>query len=115
MNNLVHVHFGQRGVALIGPTCHLIAYVVIALHPPYPVLVLVFILAGFGNGLLDAGWNAHIGNLANPNEVLGFLHGFFGLGAVLSPLIATSMVTRAGFMWYSFYYVMVRALLNFRE
>lgn len=108
LNNLIHVRFGQRGVALIGPTCHLIAYVVIALHPPYPVLVLVFVLAGFGNGVLDAGWNAHIGNLANANEVLGFLHGFYGLGAVLSPLIATTMVTKSGFQWYAFYYVMVR-------
>lgn len=113
LNNLIHVHFGQRGVALIGPACHLIAYVVIALHPPYPVLVLVFILAGFGNGLLDAGWNAHLGNLANANEVLGFLHGFYGLGAVLSPLIATAMITRARFMWYSFYYIMVSGWLNF--
>jgi len=110
-NNLIHIHFGQRGVAFIGPGCQLIAYVVIALHPPYPVLVLVFIIAGFGNGLLDAGWNAYVGNFANANEVLGFLHGFYGLGAVLSPLIATTMITKAGFMWYSFYYIMVRVLL----
>lgn len=115
LNNLVHVRFGQRGVALIGPGCHLISYVVIALHPPYPVLVLVFSLAGFGNGLLDAGWNAHVGNLAHSNEVLGFLHGFYGLGAVLSPLIATTMITRAGLMWYSFYYIMVRESCWFRQ
>lgn len=107
LNNTIHVHFGQRGIALMGPGCHLIAYIVIAVHPPYPVLVVVFILAGFGNGLLDAGWNAHVGSLANANQVLGFLHGFYGLGAVLSPLIATTMVTRAGLQWYSFYYIMV--------
>jgi fucose permease len=111
LNNTIHIRFGQRGVALIGPACHLAAYIVIALHPPYPVLVLVFILAGLGNGLLDAGWNAHVGNLANASEVLGFLHGFYGLGAVLSPLIATAMITKAGLMWYSFYYIMVRGLL----
>ena len=109
VNNFVHVHFGQRGVALIGPCCHLIAYLTIALHPPYPVLVVVFILAGFGNGILDAGWNTFIGNLANANELLGFLHGFYGLGAVLSPLIATSMVTKGNLPWYSFYYLMVGA------
>jgi hypothetical protein len=34
----------------------LIAYVVIAVHPPYPVLVVIFMLAGFGNGLADAAW-----------------------------------------------------------
>ncbi|KAF1915127.1 major facilitator superfamily domain-containing protein [Ampelomyces quisqualis] len=106
-NNAIHLKFGQRGVA-IAPTCHLVAYIVIAVHPPYPVLVVIFMLAGFGNGLADAAWNAWIGNMANPNEVLGFLHAFYGLGAVLAPLIATTMMTKGQKLpWYYFYYVMI--------
>jgi len=47
--------------------------------------------------------------MANPNEVLGFLHAFYGVGAVLSPLIATTMITKGSKLpWYTFYYVMVR-------
>ncbi|KAH7072230.1 major facilitator superfamily domain-containing protein [Paraphoma chrysanthemicola] len=107
LNNLIHVYFGQRGVAILGPACHLAAYIGIALHPPYPVLVVVFILAGFGNGIEDAGWNAWAGNMANANEVLGFLHGFYGLGAVLSPLAATTLIAKSGWMWYQFYYLML--------
>lgn len=42
-------------------------------------------LAGFGNGLEDGGWNAWIGNMQNANELLGFLHGAYGLGATISP------------------------------
>lgn len=68
----------------------------------------LIVLAGFGNGLADAAWNAWIGNMANPNEVLGFLHASYGVGAVLSPLIATTMITKGNKLpWYSFYYVMV--------
>ncbi|KAJ5169242.1 uncharacterized protein N7482_004836 [Penicillium canariense] len=107
LNHRIHSTLGQRGVALIGPGCHLIAYVVNCVHPPYPVLVVSFIFAGFGNGLEDAAWNAWIGNMANANELLGLLHGVYGLGAVLSPLIATSMIARANMPWYYFYYVMV--------
>ncbi|KAG9186505.1 hypothetical protein G6011_09613 [Alternaria panax] len=108
LNNSIHLKFGQRGVAVIAPTCHLIAYIVIAVHPPYPMLVVIFMLAGFGNGLADAAWNAWIGNMANPNEVLGFLHAFYGVGAVLSPLIATTMITKGSRLpWYTFYYVMI--------
>ena len=71
-------------------------------------------LAGFGNGLADAAWNAWIGNMANPNEVLGFLHAFYGLGAVLSPLIATTMITKGNRLpWYYFYYVMVSSCFTF--
>ena len=112
LNNFIHIRFGQRGVAFIGPCCHLFAYLGIALHPPYPVLVVVFILAGFGNGLQDAAWNAWVGNMANSNEVLGFLHGFYGLGAILSPLAITSLITKVEWPWYAFYYIMVCIFLS---
>jgi fucose permease len=106
---MVHLKLGQRGVAIICPLCHLTAYVVTAVHPPFPVIVIFFILAGFGNGLLDAGWNAWIGNMSNANEVLGLLHGCYGLGATIGPLVATSMIAKAGLPWYAFYYLMVSA------
>ncbi|KAK9780078.1 putative Major facilitator superfamily domain-containing protein [Seiridium cardinale] len=107
MNNWIHHNFGQRGVAFTAPVCHLIAYLIIALHPPYPVLVIAFTIAGYGNGLADAAWNAWIGNMDHANEILGFLHGLYGLGAVISPLAATSMVTKANLPWYTFYYLML--------
>ena len=45
--------------------------------------------------------------MANANELLGFLHGFYGLGATIAPLIATTMVAEGGLQWYYFYYVML--------
>ncbi|KAH7385224.1 major facilitator superfamily domain-containing protein [Phaeosphaeria sp. MPI-PUGE-AT-0046c] len=88
------------------PFSDLVAYIGIVLHSLYPVLVVNFILARFGNGIEDAGWNIWAGNMANANEVLGFLPVFNGLGAVLSPLAATSLITKSGWMWYEFYYIM---------
>lgn len=44
------------------------------------------------------------------NEVLGFLHGAYGLGGVLSPLITTALITKAGLGWWTFSYVMIGAL-----
>lgn len=104
-NNAIHTRFGQRGVAILSPGAHLIAYIVVFLHPPYPVLVLAFIFAGFGNGLADCAWNAWVGSMANANELLGFLHGFYGAGAMVAPTIATSLVTKANWPWYRFYYI----------
>lgn len=109
VNNVIHMRLGRRGIAFLGPGIRVISYTVTCLHPPYAVMVIFFILAGFGNGLEDAAWNAWIGNMKNPNEVLGVLHGFYGLGATLSPLIATTMVTKANLQWYTFYYVMLGA------
>ncbi|THX54302.1 MFS general substrate transporter [Aureobasidium pullulans] len=111
INNSIHMKFGQRGVAFIAPTAHLIAYIIICLHPPYPVLVVAFVLAGFGNGLVDSAWNAWIGAMQNANEILGLLHGSYGAGATIAPLIATSMISKAGLPWYSWYYVMIGVAL----
>ncbi len=106
-NNRVHMNFGQRGVAILGPGLHTAAYLAICLHPPYPVLVVAYIFVGYGHGLLDAAWNAWLSNMANANEMMGFLHGFYGLGATLGPLVATSLIAKAGWPWYAFYYFMV--------
>ena len=92
---------------MLGPGARLIAYVVISLHPPYPVLVIAFMLAGFGTGLEDAAWNAMIGPMKNANQVLGVLHGFYGLGGVVAPLVSTTMVTQAHLPWYYWYYLMI--------
>lgn len=109
LNNWIHTRFGQRGIALLCGGCHLAAYVIACLHPPYPALVVVYSLAGFGNGIGDAAWNAWMGAMANANEVLGVMHAFYGLGGVLAPLVATAMITRLGAGWYEFYYVMIAA------
>ncbi|TQN72750.1 Bypass of stop codon protein 6 [Colletotrichum shisoi] len=107
LNNHSHLRWGQRGIAVLASMCHLVAYVIISQHPPYPALVVVFILAGFGNGLSDAGWNAYIGNMGHANEVLGFLHACYGAGGVISPLIATTMISKGNLGWWTFYYVML--------
>jgi fucose permease len=94
---------------MIGPGLHVIAFTLVALHPPYPVLVLVFILAGLGSGLVDAGWNAWIGSMPDSNGIMGSLHSFYGLGAALAPLVATSVINKSGWRWYGFYYLMAFA------
>ncbi|RDW68638.1 hypothetical protein BP5796_09295 [Coleophoma crateriformis] len=110
-NNFIHLKFGQRGLAIITASCHIIAYVVVCIHPPFPALVVVYMLSGYGNGLGDAGWNAWLGDFDNVNEIMGILHGCYGLGAMLSPLIATSVISRLGWKWYQYYYILVGAAL----
>lgn len=108
-SNLIHHRFGQRGVAIIAPLSRLIGYIIIALHPPYPLLPVVMLLPGFGNGLEDSAWNAFVGGLQDANQLLGILHGAYGAGATIAPLIATTMVTRAtpALEWYAYYYIMI--------
>ncbi|KAG8672719.1 hypothetical protein FPOAC2_06121 [Fusarium poae] len=106
-NNYLHLKVGQRWIAFICGACHALTYLILSQHPPYPVLVLAYVLAGLGNGIGLAAWNSYIGNLARSNELLGFMHASYGLGGTVSPLIATSMITQANLGWYDFYYVLL--------
>ena len=106
INATIHTKFGQRGIALAAPLCHIITYLVICLHPPFPVVVVINILSGFGNGLTDACFSAWVGSMESANSVQGLLHSCYSMGALFAPLIATSMIVRAHLPWYNFYYVM---------
>ncbi|KAJ5990162.1 hypothetical protein N7499_010689 [Penicillium canescens] len=109
LSNMIHQHLGRRGITIIAPSCHLLAFAVISVHPPFPVLVVMYVLVGLGSGFHNAAWNVWIGNMANSHEVLGFFHGFYGIGATVSPLVATSLITKAGWEWYAYYYLMTGA------
>ena len=106
----LHRLVGRRGIAILAGFSRIIAYIVIAVHPPYSAVVTILAIAGLGNGLLDGAWNAWIGTLDHTNQVLGLLHGCYGLGATISPLIATAMVTKGHLGWWKFYYIMIGVL-----
>jgi fucose permease len=104
----LHYTIGQRGIAFFGALCRLIGYVPLALHPSYfPLLPVVMLFTGFGNGINDSAWNAYVGNLRGPNELLGVLHGVYGLGGTIAPLVASVMVAKLSLGWYTYFYLMI--------
>ena len=111
VSDRLHVRFGRRGMAFIGPGLKIIAYVVISVHPPFPAVVAILVLVGVANGILDGAWNAWISQFPSTNELLGLMHGCYGLGATISPVIATSMITKYGLGWWEFYYLMTALLV----
>jgi fucose permease len=106
-NSALHSAFGQRGVAVLGPILHVVAVLVLGMHPSFPLILLGFALAAMGIGLLDGSWCAWAGSMANANTVSGLLHGSFSVGAAAGPFIAGSMMSKGDRMWYEWYYVLV--------
>ncbi|KAF5484974.1 Bypass of stop codon protein 6 [Colletotrichum siamense] len=105
-NHAVHLRYGKRGVIIMAGTCHVTAYLVGCFHPPFPVLVVVYILVGLGSGAKTAAWNSFVGGFNKSNELLGLLHGFYGLGATITPVTASALFSQ-GWHWYQVYYVLV--------
>lgn len=93
---------GRRWGSVIG--CGLLcgAHLCITFGPPFPVVVCAFIALGFAVGIFEAMLNAFAGSLQEAGMVLGCLHGFYGLGAAVAPIIATQMVVH-GIVWHHFY------------
>ncbi|EQL03662.1 Major facilitator superfamily domain, general substrate transporter [Ophiocordyceps sinensis CO18] len=106
-NSWLHRSVGRRGIAFLGPAARLMGYVPMALHPPFPVLPVLLVIIGFGNGIQDSAWNTWVGNMHQANELLGIIHGSFGLGGTVAPLIVSAMVARLHLEWYTYFYVII--------
>ena len=100
--NLVENRFGRAKTYIFATSLMSVAYTAIICTPPFPVVVVSFLLLGFAMGLFLAITNAFIINLVNGTVILGAMHGLYGLGGVVSPLMATAMVSR-GIHWSYFY------------
>jgi fucose permease len=106
-NASIHSLLGQRGIALIGPTLHTLAAVGIAAHPPFPIVLIAFVVNAMGIGLVDGSWCAWAGGLENANVVSGLLHGSYSAGAAAGPFVAGLSLGKAAMPWWDWYYVLV--------
>ncbi|MEM9200603.1 MAG: MFS transporter [Actinomycetota bacterium] len=83
--------YGVTAVVRGGSTLAALALAVIATGASWPVTLAGFLLLGLGNGLLDATVNAWVA-IKQTQRAMGLLHGFYGIGAVAGPLVATAFV-----------------------
>ncbi|KAL5088250.1 hypothetical protein Trisim1_006702 [Trichoderma cf. simile WF8] len=105
-SNRLHAIAGRRGVALTATGAYVLAYLGISQHPPFPVVVCLLVLTGFGSGLMNGSWNSWFGGLVQGSTLLGFLHGFWGAGATLSPILISRIATKVE-NWWIFYCLMM--------
>lgn len=78
------------------------AYTALVCAPPFPVVIVAFFFLGLGLSIFLAMTNIFVVNLMNGTVLLGVMHGIYGLGGTLSPILATSIVSRGG-RWSQFY------------
>jgi len=95
---------GNRLFLLLGIGAFLFATLMISLMPLFPVLMCMLFSLGFGGAILDAGLNTYIAGLPRNTALLNYLHAFYGVGALLGPIIASGLLA-IGFGWNSVYVV----------
>ena len=100
----MELRFGRSRSYMIAGTLIAIGNIAIISKPPFPVVVASFFLLGFGMAMNLAMNNVFCANLVNGTVILGLMHGSYGVGGTIAPLIATAMVSR-GIRWSYFYLV----------
>ena len=85
---LIH-RFGTRIALVIGGSAYVLAGLYTATRPPFVALVILQLVAGYAIGMLESVLNAYLAALPNATTLLNRLHAFFGVGALLGPVLAT--------------------------
>jgi fucose permease len=88
---LLH-RFGMRATLVFGGVAVVASWLYLASRPAFVALVLVQVVAGFGTGVLESVLNVYLAGLPRATTLLNRLHAFFGVGALLGPLLAAWML-----------------------
>ena len=111
VNSITHDYLGIRGVAVLGSTSMTLAYLIISHKPPFSVFLICYFMSGVGFGTLDASLNTWMGNLTDSNQLLGILHGCYGVGSLISPALITYLLSKPENRWeWNNYYVVLSVI-----
>jgi fucose permease len=105
-SSVIHHHFGQFGIASLGPVLQIIAAGLLSLPYHFGLVLVGFAVQGLGTGLLDGSWCAWAGSLESASTISGLLHGSFSAGAAVAPILVTLLITN-GYTWFEWYYALV--------
>src|SRR2546421_448959 len=97
---------GNRRFLILGTLSFLLGALALSLMAPFGIVLVTMLLLGFGVAIIDAGLNAYSAGMPRNAALLNYLHAFYGTGALLGPLIASTILTiRWG--WNSVYFVWI--------
>jgi len=102
---------GNVKFLLLGKISFLGGILIFCLQPPLSILLGVPLLLGFGAAILEAALNAHLAKFDNKAALLNYLHAFYGVGALLSPFLASRLLA-AQFSWNVIYLVLAAISLS---
>ncbi len=100
VGGLVH-RLGIANAIGLGGAVFALSALYTGVRPPFAAFLVVQIVAGYGIGVLESVLNAYLSELPEPTTLLNRLHGFFGAGALVGPVLAAWMLqsTRWTAVW----------------
>jgi fucose permease len=91
-NGFLVEKLGNRRFLLLATTIFFCSVGILSLMPPFIIALGAALLLGMGIAMLDAGLNSYIASLPHNTRLLNYLHAFYGAGAWLGPVAASSIL-----------------------
>ncbi|KAK7755546.1 hypothetical protein SLS62_002480 [Diatrype stigma] len=93
---LRRTRLGRAGSLAVSQLCVALGFAPLVLEAPFPAVCAAYFLLGFGEALALALNNVFCANLRDGTAMLGAMHGSYGLGGTIGPLVATALVATTG-------------------
>ncbi len=104
LGTMWQTRIGARRFLLLALGIFLFSSGLISLGVPFVVYLALTGLLGLGIGMIDAGLNAYLASLPHSTILLNYLHAFWGMGALIGPLLA-SLLFQWRWNWQATYEV----------
>ncbi|MDQ6659461.1 MAG: MFS transporter, partial [Chloroflexota bacterium] len=101
-SGLLTERLGLRWLLLLGTVAFLLGLLGFGLELPFILLLPARLLIGLGVGMLETGLNIYVTALPRHTALLNYLHAFYGVGALIGPLVA-SMILALQWGWNNIY------------
>src|SRR6266702_4262014 len=105
-SGLLVERLGNRRFLMLGVASFLLGVVALSLMLPFMIILIMMLPLGFGIAIIDAGLNTYIASRPRNAALLNYLHAFYGTGALLGPVIASTILSIRG-GWNSIYLVWI--------
>jgi fucose permease len=84
---------GLRWYLILGTAAFLAGNLILFIKPPFALVLLTRMFMGIGVAVIEAGLNMFIAALPKNNtSFLNYLHAFFGVGALIGPVVASFLL-----------------------
>lgn len=103
--DIIRERLGRAKTLALAQTLIAFAYIPVVCTAPFPLIVVSYFLTGFGTSINLALCNHFCGAMRNGTTALGIMHGSYGLGGTVGPLVATAIVTAAHALWSRYYFI----------
>ncbi|MBO0780669.1 MAG: MFS transporter, partial [Ktedonobacteraceae bacterium] len=94
ISGLLLARLGMARFLVVGAGIFLVGMVLLALGPPFALVMVTRVLQGAGVGIIETGLNNYISRLPRNTTLMNYLHAFFGVGSLVGPIVASAILVR---------------------